>query len=84
MITSAILLLLLNFINWAISLLPGVASTDSINTGIANASGYISSIGQVFPILTLMAIVSFVLVFDSFWIFYQVVRWVYKKIPGIN
>lgn len=84
MITTAVLNILLQFVNWAVGQLPGVSSTSSISTGVAAASAYVSSIAQVFPVLTLMAIVSFVLVFDGFWIAYQVIRWVYQKIPGIN
>jgi len=84
MITSALALLLLSFVNWAVSLLPLVSTNDSINTAITAASGYVSSISQVFPVTTLMAIVAFVLTFDGLWIGYQVIRWVYQKIPGIN
>lgn len=84
MITTAILNVLIGFINWAVSLLPLVATDNPIATAIATGDHYIASVGQVFPIETLIEILSFVLVFDAAWILYQVVRWVYQKIPGIN
>lgn len=84
MITSAFLYVILGFVNWALGLLPLVSMDSNIANAILPASGYISSIGQVFPVLTLMAILAFVLAFDAVWILYQVIRWVYQKIPGIN
>lgn len=84
MITSAILFVILGFVNWALGLLPLVSANSNIVNAITPASAYISSIGQVFPVVTLIAILAFVLAFDGVWILYQVIRWVYQKIPGIN
>ena len=84
MITSAILMVLLGFVNFCIGLLPLVQGTSALASAISAASAYVSSIGQVFPVLTLMAILAFVLTFDGLWILYQVIRWMYQKIPGIN
>jgi hypothetical protein len=84
MITTAFLYLILSFVNWAVSQLPAISTNDSIVTSLTTASGYISGIAQVFPVGTLMACVGFVLAFDAGWIIYQVIRWVYQKIPGIN
>lgn len=84
MITSGLLFVILSVVNFFIGFLPLANPTDGIATALAPASGYVSSIGAVFPIGTLMAIVSFVLIFDGIWILYQVIRWAYRKIPGIN
>jgi hypothetical protein len=84
MITSAILLLLLSIVNWAIGSMPLVSATGAFSSSVTAASGYISSIGQVFPILSMMGIFVFVLGFDTAWIFYQGIRWVYQKIPGLK
>lgn len=84
MITSAILNILLNFVYWAVSQLPLVSNTSAIGSAMSTANPYVSSIAQVFPVVTLLSIVGFVLIFDTAWISYQIVRWVYQKIPGIN
>lgn len=84
MITTAFLYLILGFVNWAITQFPALSTNDSIISSLSAASGYVSSISQVFPVTTLMACLAFVLAFDAGWIVYQLIRWVYTKIPGIN
>lgn len=84
MITSGILFVLLGVVNFFIGFLPIASSNSSIGTAMTTASGYVSSIGAVFPVGTLVAIVSFILVFDGFWLLYQVIRWAYQKIPFLN
>lgn len=84
MITTAFLYTILAFVNWAITQLPPVDPSSSLASSFAAAGGYISPITAVFPLTTFMACLSFVLVFDLGWIIYQVIRWVYQKIPGIS
>ena len=84
MITSAILFVILGVANFFIGMLPVASANGSIGSAMTAASGYVSSIGAVFPVATLLAIVAFILVFDGFWLLYQGIRWSYKKIPMIN
>ena len=84
MITSAFLFAIIGVVNFFVGFLPIATANSAIGTAMVAASGYVSSIGAVFPVLTLMAIVSFILVFDGFWLLYQLVRWAYSKIPGIT
>ena len=84
MIVSALMLWLLSFVTWVISKLPDTPSFSIISTAVHAANSYITSVAQVFPIVTLVAIVAFVVVFDLVLIGYKVIKWVYKKVPGIN
>jgi hypothetical protein len=84
MITSGILFAILGVVNLFVGFLPIASANSGIGTAMASASGYVASINAVFPVSTLLAIVAFILVFDGFWFLYQVIRWAYTKIPGIN
>ena len=84
MITSAFLFAILGVVNYFVGLLPLATTSSAIGTAMVAASGYVSSINQVFPVITLMAIVSFILTFDGLWLLYQMIRWAYQKIPFVN
>lgn len=65
-------------------LLSDVSATSEITTSITNASNYIFSLNTVFPVVTLLAIIAFDLVFESAVFLYKGIRWIYRKIPGIS
>lgn len=87
MITYAFILLLYGILLVIVGLLlntADVSATSSIATAIQAASGYLSSVPFPLFLLSLLATLSFLVVFEAFYWGYKGVRWVYNKIPGIN
>jgi len=61
-----------------------VSENNSLTESLVPFKGYYMSLDTILPIPTIIAIVAFVLTFEGFYLLYKLVRWGYKKIPGIG
>jgi hypothetical protein len=87
MITGGIILFFSSILLGLLSplfLLTDVASNSSIVAAIVVANGYISAVPFPYFVLSLLSSLSFLVVFEAAYGTYKVVRWVYKKIPGVS
>lgn len=61
-----------------------VSSDNAIASSILAIKSYYLALSDFIPVLTIVAIVVFILVFEGIYGTYKLVRWGYQKIPGIN
>ena len=81
---SAILYIIFGSLGWIMGHLPDVSTTTGIGGAITSASPYLSTADQILPVATLIAIISFDVVFWSAYWVYQGIYWIIKKIPTIS
>jgi len=87
MITDALLGLLVGFLNAVFSFLTTQADvpvTNGITSAVTAAASYYSALNSFFPMDALFAIISFELAFESIYFIYKLIRWTYRKVPGIT
>ena len=87
MITSAFLWLLyltLITVTAPLRIFDDVSSVAGLGGNISTAGGYLSSIDPFVPVLVFTVTVGIVLTIEFLYWSYQVIRWVYSKIPGVN
>lgn len=81
---STILYIVFEALGWLMAKLPDITTTTGIGGAITSASPYISSADQIIPVVTLLAILTFDIIFwSSYWV-YQGIYWIIKKIPTIS
>ncbi len=61
-----------------------VSENSQITSAIAQMANYYTSLNDIFPVNTLLAIIAFDLVFEGAMLIYKLVRWGYQKVPGIT
>lgn len=61
-----------------------VSNNNTITDSIVTLKTYYNSLNAYVPIDTLMAIIVFDLAFEGSYFLYKLVRWGYKKVPGIS
>lgn len=83
MIYSSIVDFVLSGVNTLIGYLPTVTINSNFASSIATASQYISSVYEVLPVivLTLFAILTFDILFESGYMLYKVVYWIIRRFP---
>ena len=89
MILSAICYVLysiLYVITLPLTALSDVSSNGAIISAVVSASGYFSAFYQLIPAVTttLLAVISFDIIFETFYFTYKVIYWGIKKIPTIS
>lgn len=83
MIFDIILNFFFDFLNLFVYLLPDVPALPSgLDTAITNIGSYISPFSSVFPLATLFAILSIILVFEASIFSFKTFNWIYNKIRG--
>lgn len=65
-------------------ILPDVSLPSDLLNSISGVSPYYSSMSTVFPMSTLLAILSFEIIVIGFYFSYKLIKWAYQKIPFIN
>jgi hypothetical protein len=65
-------------------ILPDVTLSQDITDAIAQIGPYYKGIETVFPIGTLISILAIELIFITSYFGYKIIRWGYRKIPGIT
>ena len=65
-------------------LLSDVSDSSNISTSIATANGYLAGIPFHYFLLSVVATLAFLIVFEAAFWAYKGVRWLYNKIPGIS
>jgi len=87
MITTFILDMFYAFA-WAISRVVAsfgeVSDNNAVTSSITTIKTYYMSLNIYLPIDTILQIASFVIVFETSFFLYKLVRWGYQKIPGIS
>jgi len=61
-----------------------VSDNNLITTSIVTLKTYYNSLNAYIPIDTIIAIVAFDLAFEGIYFIYKLVRWGYRKVPGIS
>jgi len=83
MIWSAFIYLFFKTVNFFISYLPNISTTGLIYTSVTTASGYLTSIHQIFPYITvaLLALLGFNVAFESAYFLFKLVYWIIRRFP---
>lgn len=87
MITSAlinVLYLILLAVTSPLRLLTDVSPNNAIVVGISTANGYLSAVPFPLFILSVVGALGFYVVFEAFYWGYKLVRWIYRKVPGVS
>jgi hypothetical protein len=87
MITTFILDILYKFvvgITTVIASFGTVSDNNAVTTSIVSLKTYYVSLNAYIPIDTIVAIVAFVLAFEGIYFLYKLIRWGYRKVPGIS
>lgn len=61
-----------------------VSNNNAITTSIVTFKTYYNSVNAYLPIDTILAIVAFDLAFEGIYFIYKLVRWGYRKVPGVT
>lgn len=66
-----------------VNLLPNVSSTSAFGSAITTASGYISGLYSFVPYITvtMLAVLSFDIVFESGYLAFKGIYWIIKRLP---
>jgi len=87
MLLSAIIWVIVALVNTIAGWL-ALLGTPTLPTGLASAlvsaRVYYGLADTIIPISTIYTIIALVLTIESAWWGYQLIRWGYQKIPGIN
>jgi hypothetical protein len=83
MITSALLNYIFEIVQFLINKLPSITTNSGIGSSIATASTYISGVYAFIPYIstTLLAIISFDIIFESGYLLYKVIYWIIRRFP---
>jgi len=87
MIIDILLNLLYAFIFIVISpftLLSDVQPNNDLTTSIVTFVSYFSSLYFIVPFATIFGIIAFELAFETLYFGYKLIRWAYRKIPGVT
>lgn len=87
MITDLILDIIYRFV-YGISLIVAsfgeVSENNNVTTAITTLKNYYMSLDAYVPLDTIVSIVAFSLAFEGVYFIYKLVRWGYRKVPGIT
>lgn len=64
--------------------LPDVWLPDWLYYGMANASSYVNALSYVLPVSTIKTIFVLYIGLEATYLTYKVIRWCYRKIPGVT
>jgi len=87
MITNAFLSILIAFLNGILALIGqqgDVPLNNGLTSAIASAAGGFAALAPFFPVALLISANLFFLKFDGIHLVYKLIRWGYRKIPGIS
>lgn len=79
-----ILWLFLTVILSPFTLLADVSPDSTVVSAIATATGYISALGVIIPMTAFRFVLIGTLAFEVPYGVYKIIRWVYRKIPGVS
>lgn len=65
-------------------LLPNASLPSGVTSALSTAGGYVSSLDDFVPVLTLFSVFTSILIVEGFILTYKAIMWGIKKIPGIN
>lgn len=84
MITATIISLVLGAVTAPLRAFADVSLSADITNAVVYAGQVLSSVSTFLPISTLLAVFSLVLVVELAITTYKLIRWIYRKIPGIS
>lgn len=83
MIVSKLVNIIIGIAYFLISKLPDVSYSSSFGTAIVTANGYISTAYSFLPLITitLLAIITFDVVFEFAYFTYKIIYWIIRRFP---
>lgn len=87
MILNLLMNLLMGFMGGIINLLGqagSVPANNALTEAVTTAAGYYVTFSPFLPMTLLLAANLLILQFDGAYLFYKLVRWAYRKIPGVS
>lgn len=83
MITSIFFNIIFISVSFLVNKLPDVSMNSSFTTAITTASGYITSIYNIYPyiITSILAIIAVDLAFEGAYMLFKVIYWVIRRFP---
>jgi hypothetical protein len=61
-----------------------VSENNAVASSIVTLKTYYTSLNDYLPIDTIVAIIAFSIAFETAYFLYKLVRWGYRKVPGIS
>ena len=61
-----------------------VSENNAVTSSLVNFKTYYVSLNDYLPLDTLVQIVAFSIAFETAYFLYKLVRWGYRKVPGIS
>lgn len=61
-----------------------VPSDNNITESLTLIGNYLAPLNSYLPLTTILAIIVFEITFESIYFLYKLIKWSYKKIPGIG
>jgi hypothetical protein len=61
-----------------------VSENNAVTSSIVTLKTYYTSLNDYLPIDTIVAIIAFSIAFETAYFLYKLVRWGYRKVPGIS
>ena len=83
MITSAILNTIFGAITFLVNKLPAITTSSKFAEAIATGSRYIAGVYAFIPfvVFTILAIISFDVIFEGGYLLYKIIYWVIRRFP---
>jgi len=61
-----------------------VSENNAITSAIVSLRNHYASLNSYLPLDTIVAIVAFSIAFESVYFLYKLIRWSYRKVPGVT
>lgn len=84
MITTFILDIFYNFVNFLVNLLPTGSLPTSIASSIENIWGFINAFSFVIALDTFLQVLLIMLAFDAVVLLWHLIEWIIRKVPGMK
>jgi hypothetical protein len=81
MILNLIIYILVGILSFLLGLLPDIVDTTGFAGAIATISEYLSSLSQILPIGTIIAIIVIDLTFETGYLAYKIIYWIIRRFP---
>jgi len=81
MIISMFMLGLLPFLLGVIGLLPDIGTNTSLVSALATGTTYLSTVNQILPVYTIVAILLFDISFETGYLLFKILNWFLRRFP---
>jgi len=84
MISTFFLTVLNAFVSLLLDILPTGAFSSGFQSAISYFMGVLNSFSYIFPVAALVEALAVALVFDGAILFWHLIQWVIRKVPGMQ